>query len=600
MKKGLLRRKLRGLCLVLLFTIGGITQVIAQDVIITSVDPVANTVIISNPGVSTVGLSDYQLCLGPGTYVQVGSLAPVSGSIMLEGGASVKLSYVMDEDMDGLSLFSNSNFGSSLPADLIAYVQWGAGNQARVGQAVDAGRWDNADNFVSGNTPYNTMSGGSAASWSACDVNAGAIQIEGTTDTTASICVGEGTDNLIAVEFVDAGVLDGENGIYVITDNATNNILGTPASGTFNLEGAPSGVCDIWYMRYTGDIGLDSATNVSDLSGCFDLSNPISVTRSGVNAGAIQIEGTTDTTASICVGEGTDNLIAVEFVDAGVLDGENGIYVITDNATNNILGTPASGPFNLEGAPSGVCDIWYMRYTGDIGLDSATNVSDLSGCFDLSNPISVTRSGVNAGAIQIEGTTDTTASICVGEGIDDLIAVEFVDVGVLDGENGIYVITDNATNNILGTPASGPFNLEGAPSGVCDIWYVRYTGDIGLDSATNVFDLSGCFDLSNPISVTRFTGTDCNSLSLDSFEANFSFEVYPNPSKNSITINYQGNRNLDLGIQIIDILGKQVLTTQVSSRNNTIDLNRLVSGTYFVRITDKVSGNIATKRVIKN
>jgi hypothetical protein len=241
-----------------------------------------------------------------------------------------------------------------------------------------------------------------------------------------------------------------------------------------------------------------------------------------------------------------------------------------------------------------------MRYTGDIGLGSATNVSDLSGCFDLSNPISITRSGVNAGAIQIAGTTDTTASICVGEGTDDLIAVEFVDAGVLDGENGIYVITDNATNDILGTPAAGPFNLEGAPSGVCDIWYMRYTGDIGLGSATNVSDLSGCFDLSNPISVTRFTGTDCSSLSIDDFDSNFSFELYPNPAKHSITINYQGSQRLDLGIQIIDILGKQVISTQVSSRNSTIDLTRLVSGTYFVRITDNISGSIVTKRVIKN
>ncbi|GGZ72857.1 T9SS type A sorting domain-containing protein [Algibacter mikhailovii] len=600
MKKELLERKLIRLCFALLFCFGAVSQGFAQDVIITNVNPEADTVIISNPGMSVIDLSGYQLCLGPGTYVQIGSLTPLSGSLMLNAGANVKLSYTMNDTMDGLSLFRNTNFGSSLPTDLIAYVQWGAGNQARVAQAVTAGRWDNVNNFVSGKVPYSTTEGGSAANWSGCEVNAGAIQIAGTTNTTASICVGEGANDLIAVEFVDSGVLDGENGTYVITDNATNNILGTPASGPFNLEGAPSGVCDIWYMRYTGDIGLDTATNVSDLTGCFDLSNPISVTRSGVNAGAIQIAGTTDTTASICVGEGANDLIAVEFVDSDVLDGESGTYVITDNATNNILGTPASGPFNLEGAPSGVCDIWYMRYTGDIGLDTATNVSDLTGCFDLSNPISVTRSGVNAGALQIAGTTDTTASICVGEGIDDLIAVEFVDSGVLDGENGTYVITDNATNNILGTPASGPFNLEGAPSGVCDIWYMRYTGDIGLDTATNVSDLTGCFDLSNPISITRLSGGACSALSSTDFDSSFSFDVYPNPTKNAISVNYQGAQNIDLDIEIIDVLGKQVFASQVSSKNKTIDVSRLVYGVYFVRITDRLTGRNAIKRVLKN
>ncbi|WP_431159476.1 hypothetical protein, partial [Winogradskyella poriferorum] len=74
------------------------------------------------------------------------------------------------------------------------------------------------------------------------------------------------------------------------------------------------------------------------------------------------------------------------------------------------------------------------------GLGTATNVADLSGCFDLSNPISVSRNAVNGGAIQIAGTTDTTAEICVGEGTDDLIEVEFVDMSVLSGDSSTWVI----------------------------------------------------------------------------------------------------------------------------------------------------------------
>ena len=438
-------------------------------------------------------------------------------------------------------------------------------------------------------------------------VNGGMIQIAGTTDTTAEICVGEGTDDLIEVEFVDMGVLSGDSSTWVITDQATGNILGAPATqpaGGFSLEGAPTGVCDIWYLRYTGDIGLGSATNVADLSGCFDLSNPISVTRNAVNGGMIQIAGTTDTTAEICVGEGTDDLIEVEFVDMAVLSGDSSTWVITDQATGNILGAPATQPaggFSLEGAPTGVCDIWYLRYTGDIGLGSATNVADLSGCFDLSNPISVTRNAVNGGMIQIAGTTDTTAEICVGEGTDDLIEVEFVDMAVLSGDSSTWVITDQATGNILGTPAAGPFNLEGAPAGICDIWYLRYTGDIGLGTATNVADLSGCFDLSNPISVTRLTGTDCDALSVDDFDSNFDFNLYPNPAKDVVNIVFNSNRIIDLEIQLFDVLGKQVYRNSINSQNNmSIDVSNLDNGTYFVNITDTSSGNRTTKRIIKN
>ncbi|TBN14465.1 T9SS type A sorting domain-containing protein [Hyunsoonleella pacifica] len=840
MKKELPVWKFMKTCFLMICFLSVLFHANAQDVRFTNVDPTSDVLTITNPGSMLVDLTGYQLCLGPSTYVSIGSLTPISGSAMLAAGATVTLSYTMDDAMDGLSLFSNSNFGSSNPTDLIDYVQWGAGSQPRVSQAVTAGRWDNASNFVSGNVPYTTITGGSAASWSACNAEGGAIQIAGTTDTTAEICVGEGVVDGIEVEFVDAGVLSGASSTWVITDQATGDILGAPATqpaggfslegaptgicdiwylrytgdiglgsatnvadligcfdlsnpisvsrnavnggaiqiagttdttaeicvgegtddliavefddsvarsgdsatwvitdqatgeilgapatqpaGGFSLEGAPTGICDIWYLRYTGDIGLGSATNVADLSGCFDLSNPISVSRNAVNGGAIQIAGTTDTTAEICVGEGTDDLIAVEFDDSVARSGDNATWVITDQATGDILGAPATQPaggFSLEGAPTGICDIWYLRYTGDIGLGSATNVADLIGCFDLSNPISVSRNAVNGGAIQIAGTTDTTAEICVGEGTDDLIAVEFDDsvarsgdsatwvitdqatgeilgapatqpaggfslegasTGVCDiwylrytgdiglgsatnvadlsgcfdlsnpisvsrnavnggaiqisgttdttaeicvgegtddliavefddsvarsGDSATWVITDQATGEILGTPATQPaggFSLEGAPTGVCDIWYLRYTGDIGLGSATYVSDLSGCFDLSNAISVTRLTGTDCSSLSTNDFETNFNVSLYPNPTHSSVTISYKGNNSLNLNIKVFDILGKQHIGTSTPSSNRmTLDLSQLSNGTYFLNITDEDSGSSITKRVVKN
>jgi hypothetical protein len=206
--------------------------------------------------------------------------------------------------------------------------------------------------------------------------------------------------------------------------------------------------------------------------------------------------------------------------------------------------------------------------------------------------------------IQIVGTTDTTASICVGEGVDDLIDVEFVDAGVLSGDNSTWVITDQATGNILGTPATVPpggFSLEGAPAGICDIWYLRYTGDIGLGTATNVADLSGCFDLSNPISITRLTGTDCDALSIDEFDLSFDVNIYPNPSRGIVNISYSGTRTLDVEIQVIDILGKQVYELSTVINNEaTIDMSNMENGTYFINITEAETGSRIVKRVIKN
>jgi len=116
---------------------------------------------------------------------------------------------------------------------------------------------------------------------------------------------------------------------------------------------------------------------------CFDLSNPITVYRSEpADAAAIEITGSGETVASICV-DGTPDPIDVSIVGTGT--GDNNGWVITDSATGEILGLPPGPPFDLDGAGTGVCDIWYIRYaTGTTGIAAGNNVSDIEGCFDRS------------------------------------------------------------------------------------------------------------------------------------------------------------------------------------------------------------------------
>jgi hypothetical protein len=108
---------------------------------------------------------------------------------------------------------------------------------------------------------------------------------------------------------------------------------------------------------------------------------------------------------------------------------------------------------------------------------------------------------VNAAEI-VTSTGSTEVSICVGDDMPDPIDVTMV--GDPLGTNSGWVITDNATGEILGLPMAPPFDLDGVEPGVCAIWYIRYEdGLTGLDMGSNVADLDGCFDLSNPILVDR-------------------------------------------------------------------------------------------------
>ncbi|MCH9659789.1 MAG: T9SS type A sorting domain-containing protein, partial [Bacteroidetes bacterium] len=425
-------------------------------------------------------------------------------------------------------------------------------------------------------------------------VQAAPIFITGSNGNTAlTICAGDGEDNPIGVTIDGVGI--GANNGWVITDEATGEILGLPAAPPFNLEGAGDGVCQIWYIRYANGLtGLEAGANVADLDGCFDLSNPITVTRRGVDATEIEIVGG-GTEVDICAGDGVDDPIDVIVLGDSV--GTFSGWVITDNASGAILGLPSGPPFNLEGAGAGVCDIWYIRYeTGLTGLQVGEDVANLVGCFDLSNTITVNREGVDGAAIQIAGTTNTEVSICAGDGEADLIEVEVVGDGV--GANNGWVITDSATGDILGLPANPPFDLEGAGAGVCDIWYIRYAdGLIGLEIGQNVSDLEGCFDFSNPVTVTRLEGDDCDILGTgDVHKINFS--MFPNPADNSVTISLDINESTTAQINVYDVTGRLVAQQQVQTQT-TLDVSKLQSGTYFVHLIDSAAGSTITKQLIK-
>ncbi|MEO1254126.1 MAG: hypothetical protein AAFY41_04440 [Bacteroidota bacterium] len=134
---------------------------------IVSINPDTESVTIKNLGGTELDISAYEFCLGPGNYNPVNNYTNVTGDFVLSANEEVTIDLTSsNDDVDalpdqgGLGLFKDGNgFGSSSPDQLKDYVQWGAANQPRVGQAVTAQRWDNADNFVSGTAPYDYTGG---------------------------------------------------------------------------------------------------------------------------------------------------------------------------------------------------------------------------------------------------------------------------------------------------------------------------------------------------------------------------------------------------------------------------------------------------------
>ncbi|WP_299675150.1 T9SS type A sorting domain-containing protein [uncultured Dokdonia sp.] len=193
---------------------------------------------------------------------------------------------------------------------------------------------------------------------------------------------------------------------------------------------------------------------------------------------------------------------------------------------------PSTGQLNVEtDTAGGITDTGMSVYSGEIGalVEVSCNDDDGNGLFSLIaiddpalagmtlfvrvwewggggfGPFQVAAysdCAVDAVSIEITGSGNTEANICVGDDMPDPIDVTIV--GDPIGTNNGWVITDNATGEILGLPMAPPFDLDGVEPGICAVYYIRYEdGLTGLDMGSNLDGLDGCFDLSNPILIER-------------------------------------------------------------------------------------------------
>jgi len=95
--------------------------------------------------------------------------------------------------------------------------------------------------------------------------------------------------------------------------------------------------------------------------------------------------------------------------------------------------------------------------------------------------------------------------------------------------------------------------------------------------------------------VDNMTLYDTAALSVDDFKTNV-FAVYPNPTNNVWTVSSK-NQTIN-SIEVYNVLGKKVISSQPNTLSATIDASNLTSGIYFTNI--KTVSGIVSKKLIKN
>ncbi len=80
---------------------------------------------------------------------------------------------------------------------------------------------------------------------------------------------------------------------------------------------------------------------------------------------------------------------------------------------------------------------------------------------------------------------------------------------------------------------------------------------------------------------------DCGGTSVVNADNTASFDVYPNPAKENVTISNLVNDGLDKTIQVINAEGKVIKTLHTDKNSLSISTEDIKSGIYFVKVTQK-------------
>jgi len=226
----------------------------------------------------------------------------------------------------------------------------------------------------------------------------------------------------------------------------------------------------------------------------------------------------------------------------------------------------------------------------------------LVGCYSLSNPIEVIRTEENTDICEVDGGHITPGGLyffCEGDGNPDYATGITLNNNT---GNSQWVVTD-VQGNILGLPPSPDVvDFDVAGPGVCLIWHLSFDGDIqGAEAGNNAFsDLSGCYELSNPIPVFRFPANSfiCQIINYSREAETQTIEIgmYPNPARKRVNIDMSGLADEELMVKVYDFTSSEVYKQKVDMQSlgknpYGINVSKFKTGFYLVSITD-MDGNI--------
>ncbi len=242
-----------------------------------------------------------------------------------------------------------------------------------------------------------------------------------------------------------------------------------------------------------------------------------------------------------------------------------------------------AGPFTFNAGyciPIGTSTLTYIdnfSTTNAQGMNITNNGSGLSTDNYANNFASMAVSGAP------DGTFDFNVEIVSGS-VGCAIFIDWNNDYVFDVSEAVYSTTSYGNGPFTGTVTIP----NGTPNG-------DYRMRVMIDwNDSNPGNDAPCSFGSGRGEAEDYKVTVDSTLSTSNFEEGAAFTYYPNPVKNTLTLNAQ---NTIENVAMYNMLGQEVLRATPNAVNSELDMSSLQDGTYFVKVT--IANITKTVRVIK-
>ena len=237
---------------------------------------------------------------------------------------------------------------------------------------------------------------------------------------------------------------------------------------------------------------------------------------------------------------------------------------------------------------------WAAQTTSKPLTNIAHNTSTRTVTLTFSNNLICTPPTNQATSFSVSNTTNTTITLNWVRGSGDAVLI------IARKSGSVNVVPENGTA-YTGNSAFGTGTLLGTDN------YVIYNGDASTLTLTGLienknyyFSIFEYYSTSNCYLTPALTGTG-SAITTDIYTiGDNKLNIYPNPSNGVFNIDFTGDNNYNVDIQVFSIDGKMILSNQVEiNKNNSttkIDLSNKKSGVYILKIS--LDNNILTKYLI--